>query len=232
MTVLAALAAAVCCSSPWWLPAGGHWLDVGQRPEAADYCLVLSGDVESRPFAGAALYRHGFVRSQIWLTRAAMPDTPLAERGEANKKAKRILTVLGVPADRIVELSGECQSTFDEAKVLSRAIAEHPTATVNVVTSNFHTRRARWIIRTVLGPTADRVRYVSVPTDYYDADCWWKSEEGFATYSKEFLKIGFYELRYGWAGIWLGAVALLVFAIWLVRRLHSRQGMATKPAIG
>lgn len=209
----------------------GHWLDVGRPVKPADYCLILSGDEESRPFAAAALYRHGFVRSQIWLTRAAMPDTPIAERSEANDRARRILTVLGVPADRIIELPGECRSTFDEAKVLARAIAEHPAATVNVVTSNYHTRRARWIIRTVLGSTADRVRYVSVPTDYYDADCWWKSEEGFATYSKEFLKIGFYELRYGWTGIWLGAIALLAVAYWLIRRLRPQRGMATKPAI-
>lgn len=220
--LLAALLAAMYGSSGWWLPAAGHWLNVGEMPRRCDYCLVLSGDVESRPFAAAALYRREFVRDQIWLTHAVMADTPPADSGAPNSVAKRILTVLGVPADRIVELPGDCSTTYDEALVLARAMAKHPTATVNVVTSDFHTRRSRWIIRRVLGSDAERVRYVSVPTDYFDADCWWKVESGFTTYTKEFLKNIFYRLRYGWGGVWIAVILIAVGAAWALRRLRKR----------
>ncbi len=231
MLVIAAVGAAVCFTlyftSGWWLPAAGRWLDAGETPRASDYCLVLSGDYESRPFVAAALYRKGFVRSQIWLTHAAMADTLPADSEESNNRAKRIFTALGIPPERVVELPGDCVSTFDEAGVLARAMADHPTATVNVVTSNYHTRRARWIIRRVLGPSADRVRYVSVPTDYFDADCWWKVENGFTTYTKEFSKTAFYLLRYGWGGVWIALIVAAATAIWLARRMRRRN---TTPA--
>jgi uncharacterized SAM-binding protein YcdF (DUF218 family) len=206
----------------WWLRAAGRWLDVGETPRISDYCLVLSGDYESRPFVAAALNRRGFIRKQIWLTHPAMADTPLAESDEPTHRAKRILTALGVPPDRVVELPGDCISTFDEAVVLARAMAEHPTATVTVVTSNYHTRRSRWVIRRVLGSSADRVGYVSVPTDYYDADCWWKVEEGFTTYMKEFSKTIFYYLRYGWGGVWIALFVSAAAIGWAVRRRRRR----------
>jgi uncharacterized SAM-binding protein YcdF (DUF218 family) len=214
-------------TSGWWLPAAGRWLDVGEIPRRADYCLILSGDEQSRPFAAAALYRRGFVQNQIWLTQTAMPDTPVAERQAANKRVRRILMLLGVPAERIVELPGECTTTFDEAGVLARALESHPTASVNVVTSDYHTHRARWTIQHVLGKRAERIRYVSVPTDYFDAGCWWKNEEGFTTYSKEFLKTGFYSLRYGWAGVWAIAIVLGAAAWRIVRRYRRRRDFSS-----
>jgi len=224
----AAIIAVLYVTSSWWLPAAGRWLDVGETPRISDYCLVLSGDYESRPFVAAALYRRGFVRSQIWLTHTAMADTAPAEAEDSNNRAKRILTVLGVPPARVVELPGDCASTFDEAAVLARTMAEHPTATVTVVTSNYHTRRTRWVIRRALGSSADRARYVSVPTDYFDADCWWKVEEGFTTYTKEFSKTVFYFLRYGWGGVWIALFVSVAAIGWVVRRRRRR---AIIPAI-
>jgi uncharacterized SAM-binding protein YcdF (DUF218 family) len=222
----AAVVAVLYIGSGWWLPAAGLWLDVGETPRASDDCLLLSGDYDSRAFVAAALYRRGFIRNQIWLTHATMPDTG-AESGESNDRARRILTALEIPPNRVVELPGDCTSTFDEAAVLARAMAEHPTATVTVVTSNYHTRRARWIIRRELESSADRVRYVSAPTDYYDAGCWWKVEEGFTTYSKEFLKNAFYLLWYGWGGVWIVAFAAVAFAWSVVRRMRRQRTAGT-----
>jgi uncharacterized SAM-binding protein YcdF (DUF218 family) len=224
--IFAVLCFTLYFTSGWWLPAAGRWLDVGETPRQSDYCLILSGDYESRPFAAAALYRRGFIRDRIWLTHAAMADTAPAETEVSNDRAIHILTKLNIPRNRIVELPGDCASTFDEAAVLARAMAEHPTATVSVVTSNYHTRRTRWIIRRVLGSSADRVRYVSVPTDYFDAACWWKIDQGFTTYTKEFLKNAFYLLWYGCGGIWI-AVFVAAIAAWsMVRRSRSRSTTA------
>ncbi len=112
--------------------------------------------------------------------------------------------------------------------MLGRALAEHPNATVTVVTSNYHTRRTRWAIGRVLDRDAERVRFVSVPTDYFDADCWWRVEEGFATYMKEYLKLPFYWVRYGWGGVWIGGAAVL--ALWFGwRRNRKRLAASTTP---
>ena len=223
--IVAALCAILYCTSGWWLPAAGRWLDVGESPRASDYCLVLSGSYESRPFAAAALFHRGFIRRQIWLTHTAMGDADATDSADANNRARRILSTLGIPPDRVVELPGPCRNTFDEAEVLARAMADHPTATVNVVTSNYHTRRARWIIRRVLGSNAERIRYISVPTDYYDAGCWWKVETGFSTYLKEFSKNIFYLLWYGWGGVLIVAIVAAATLCLLMRRMKKRRNV-------
>ena len=195
-----------------------------------DYCLVLSGDYESRPFVAAALFRKGFIRRDIWLTRVA-GDKPAPNGLDSPAAARRILTTLGIPDGRITALRGDCASTFDEAKSLQRMLATRPDATVAVVTSDYHTRRSRWVFRQVLGAAADRLEFVSVPTDYYNADDWWQVEEGFATYSKEFLKLPFYYIRYGWGLAWIALAAIVLAGAWWIRGAvrRSRARRSSRP---
>jgi uncharacterized SAM-binding protein YcdF (DUF218 family) len=130
---------------------------------------------------------------------------------------------LGVPNDRITVLEGACVSTFDEAQSLERMLATHPNATVAVVTSDYHTRRSRWVFRRVLGDRANQLQFIAVPTDYFNAENWWRVEEGFASYSKEFLKLPFYSLRYGSGLVWLSLVATVIAGLWLARRIRRRR---------
>jgi len=220
------IAEALYASRGWWLPAAGRWLDIGEPPATTDYCLVLSGGYETRPFMAAALFRRGYVRRQVWLTHVPPESGGPLPNMSANAAVKKLLAKLGVPADRIAVLEGTCTTTFDEAQALARRLESEPEATVTVVTSNYHTRRSRWIFRQVLGSRAERVRFVSAPTDGFSAECWWQVEEGFSTYTKEYLKFAFYLVRYGSAGIWIaaGVVALVGYRIW--RRLRRRGRVA------
>ncbi len=189
----------------------GHWLDVGTAPSPTDYCLVLSGDFESRPFVAAALYAKGYIRRDVWLTHAKTGQ-PVAGEPGPEAAARKILVALGTPAERIAVLNGDCESTFDEAQVLANRLSSEPSATVTIVTSDFHTRRSSYIFRKVVAEQADRLRFVSVPTDYFNADNWWTSEEGFSTYSKEILKLPFYFIRYGGGWIWIAVGCVAAFA--------------------
>jgi uncharacterized SAM-binding protein YcdF (DUF218 family) len=208
-------------TSSWWLPAAGRWLDVGEPPRIADYCLVLSGDFNARPFAAAALYRKGYVRHAIWLTRVAHAQPIFPWQFDSTAAAHRVLTTLGVPNDRIAVLDGDCATTFDEANALMSMLSRDPEATVAVVTSDYHTRRSRWIFRRLLGEQADRLQFISVPTDYFNADNWWTVEQGFVSYSKEFLKLPFYYLYYGWGLVWIILAATVIVGVWIVRRRRS-----------
>jgi uncharacterized SAM-binding protein YcdF (DUF218 family) len=216
---IAALGLALYTSCGLWLPAVGRWLDVGESPHVNDYCLVLSGDFESRPFAAAALYRKGFIRHGIWLTHIASTERVTPTGLDSDAAARRILTAVGVPDERITILDGACVSTFDEAESLERMLTTHPGATVAVVTSDYHTRRSRWVFRHVLGERADHLQFISVPTDYFNAENWWTVEEGFASYSKEILKLPFYYIRYGWGIVWIVLVLTAVGGLWLGRRI-------------
>jgi uncharacterized SAM-binding protein YcdF (DUF218 family) len=231
---VAVLGLALYASGSWWLPAVGRWLDVGETPRVSDYCLVLSGDFESRPFGAAALYRKGFIRHAIWLTHIASTERVSPTRLDSDAAARRILTTVGVPDDRIVVLDGPCVSTFDEAQSLERMLATHPDATVAVVTSDYHTRRSRWVFRHVLGDRADHLQFISVPTDYFNAENWWRVEEGFASYSKEILKLPFYYIRYGWGLVWILLISLTIVGLGIGRRMRRirQAGVGREASLG
>jgi hypothetical protein len=202
------------------LSAAGHWLDVGERSRPSDYCLVLSGDVQSRPFVAAALFDKGYVRREVWLTH---PESGQPMFGEPSPEAAEvaILKKLGVPASRIAVLDGDCESTYDEAVALAKKLAGDHSSTVTIVTSNFHTRRSRYIFEKTLAANGNSLHFVSVPTDYFTADNWWTTEEGVASYSKEFLKLPFYVVRYGNGWLWIVAIVGLSTAVVVWRRRTS-----------
>jgi uncharacterized SAM-binding protein YcdF (DUF218 family) len=66
---------------------------------------------------------------------------------------------------------------------------------VAVVTTGYHTRRARRTFRQVLGADAARVRFVAAPTDGFDETNWWRSEQGVRCYLTEYVKLGLHLLK-------------------------------------
>jgi uncharacterized SAM-binding protein YcdF (DUF218 family) len=223
--VAGALALAMFLSSGWWLSAAGRWLDVSEAPRVNDYGLVLSGDFNSRPFGAAALWRKGYIRQGIWLTHIESREHAACTGLDSDAAARRILVTLGIPDDRIAVLDGACVSTFDEAQSLARELTKHPDATVAVVTSDYHTRRSRWVFRHVLGDRANQLQFIAVPTDYVSAENWWTVEEGFASYSKEFLKLPFYWIRYGSGAVWILLAVLLIGGLRVGRRIRRRRAL-------
>jgi uncharacterized SAM-binding protein YcdF (DUF218 family) len=199
---LVALVVLAWLAPGWVLPPVSRYLDVTEEPHAADYVLVLNGDPESRPFAAAALVKVGLAR-EVLLTRQR-----LALESEASREGtvlteleltQRVLLVRGVPAGAVRVLPGEIASTFDEAEVVGKFLADRPEATVLVVTNTFHTRRARWAFRRVLGERAEQVRFVGVPRDGVDDEAWWSTGHGCVLCLSEYPKFLYYRLRYAFA---------------------------------
>jgi len=226
---LAILVLIAWLSRSWTLPRLGTWLDVGQPPVRSQYVLVLTGEPNTRPFAAAALLKHGLAEEAL-IMRVQTRD-PEEYYPSHHQQVRQVLLHCGVPDAAIHILDPEVVSTMGEAQNLAAFLAEHPAATVTVVTNDFHSRRARWAIRQAAGHNARRVAYVTVPLDMCDGTNWWKSEEGVATYVVEYGKLAFYGLRYG-HGLWwcLGAV-LLLGGLVLIGRLRFRFGRSAVPGV-
>jgi uncharacterized SAM-binding protein YcdF (DUF218 family) len=167
------------------LTAAGSWLDVGERlREPVDSVLILGGDADTRPFAAAAIMRSGWARQVL-----IVPTAP--EPGELSHQEllREILLRRGVAAEAVVELPGQVASTRDEARALGRYLERHPGQSVAVVTSDYHTRRARLIFTAQLGECARRVHFVAAPTERFTAASWWHYEQGWKMYAGEYLKL-------------------------------------------
>jgi uncharacterized SAM-binding protein YcdF (DUF218 family) len=174
---------------PWLLPLAGNWLDVSTPPCEVDDVLVLGGGADTRPFVAAALYKAGLARRVLLPTVAASPESLDGLMPDEHEVMRQVLLKRGVPADAIVLLPAEVDSTADEARALGRYLDEHPGRRVGVVTNNYHTRRARWIFRTELGERAADMPFFGAPNDHFDGNDWWRSETGCALYTNEFLKM-------------------------------------------
>jgi uncharacterized SAM-binding protein YcdF (DUF218 family) len=204
---------------PQLLRAMARWLDVGARPQRADYVMVLNGGEETRPFVAAALVNAGFARRVLVAGTALSPhmeDRIVPPDHEINK---RVLMQRGVAESDITILPGAAATTFDEATALAAFLVKRPRARVIVITNDYHSRRSRWIFARTLADRAEQVMLVSAPTDEFRLDSWWQDDEGFVTIGSEYLKLGFYVVRYGHFGYWLVAcIVLVLVGRWIRRR--------------
>ncbi|MGA2066061.1 MAG: YdcF family protein [Thermoguttaceae bacterium] len=218
----ACLLVAVVLARGRLLPAAAAWLDVGGPPERADAVLVLLGDPDTRAMTAAALVRGGWAPRVLLNTFA---PTEQDQRGivlPGHEIHRRMLLRCGVPAADIVLLDNRVHTTYDEVSGLADYLASRPDWRVLVVTDAPHTRRSRWVLRRILGDRASQTSLVSAATDKCRTDCWWQSETGFSFVLSEYLKLGFYAVRYGVAGYVGAAGAALAVAWWAYRRRRRR----------
>lgn len=181
--------------------------------------MVLVGDERTRPFVAAELVKEGWARSVIIAASAASPQSVDGVLPLSSEIVRKILISRGVPPERIVFLPVDAATTHDEAWALTDFLEDRPNARVLVVTSDYHSRRSRWIFLRTLAGRTDDVAFVSAPTDYFDFDSWWRDQWGTRAVASEYLKLAFYLMRYGHLLHWAAACLLLaVVAAWIRRR--------------
>lgn len=179
------------------LPPLARFLDVSEAPRRADYVMVLGGGYDTRPFVAAALVKAGLARRVLLPTFKQPPDPQDDLTSAEHVITQRVLVARGVPDDAIVLLPDVCASTFDEAQVLAKFLDTEPQSSVAVVTTSYHTRRARWIFqKKIAAEQFARVQFVAAPTEGFDETNWWRFEQGFGTYVNEYFKLGYYRIRY------------------------------------
>ncbi|HJN09210.1 MAG TPA: ElyC/SanA/YdcF family protein [Pirellulaceae bacterium] len=201
------------------LPPLADWLDVGISPTRADYIMVLPGHSETRPFVAASWVRLGLA-DQVLLPRTrSSGDIEDGIIPPTHEIEAAVMECCGLHKEQVVILPGESASTFDDAQALAAFIAGQPEARVAIVTSGFHTRRARWVFRQRIPELMDRIQFVSAPNPGFHAKRWWRTPRGLDTVCSEYLKLLFYWCKYGAGLYWMGGgVAGVMVATWIVRR--------------
>lgn len=172
------------------LVASASFLDVGEPPTHADLIHLLGGAIDSRPLVAADLYRLGFA-PRIFLSRVEETEASLLGVFPNETDATmEILRMKGVPDSAIVvvEIGSGASSTTDDARILARYLAKRPAERVLVVTSAYHTRRARWNLRRQLATVPVEIRMISAPDPKFSAEDWWTHEAGMLAITEEYLK--------------------------------------------
>jgi uncharacterized SAM-binding protein YcdF (DUF218 family) len=174
------------------------YLVVSDRLQPADIIFLLNSEVNTRPFYASDLYKQGLAPVIII---ARSEDSPTVDLGLVPNDTDidvGVMEKLGVPADKIIVLpvSGGVTSTFDEATALRRYIEVNDIHTVILVTSAFHTRRAKWIFDRELSGLPLTLEMAAAPYHGFNATNWWKSESGLITLNNEYVKLVYYFFKY------------------------------------
>jgi uncharacterized SAM-binding protein YcdF (DUF218 family) len=159
--------------------AGETWV-VEDPLDRADAIIVLSDDnfYADRAARAADLYRHGMAPIVVASGRRLRPYAGIAELMEHD------LIERGVPKDKIVRLSHNAENTKDEAQALAQQALERKWRSVIVVTSNYHTRRARYIFLHVF-PAQTQVRVSGAQDGDFDPQHWWQSRKSLKEFTRE-----------------------------------------------
>ncbi|HEV8383329.1 MAG TPA: YdcF family protein [Candidatus Acidoferrales bacterium] len=183
IVILAVLATLYLLRAPILRAAGGFWV-VEDSPEKADAIIILGDDnyQADRATRAAELYRAG------WAPRVVASGRFLRPYASVPELMQHDLSERGVPAGAIVRMPSFARNTREEAVVLRRLADRQHWRRVLVVTSNFHTRRARHIFVRVFRDSAD-VRVIAARDSGYDPADWWRSRSGIKAF---FLELGGY----------------------------------------
>lgn len=171
--------------------AGESWV-VEDSLDHADALLVLSDDnfFADRATRASELFRQKWAPVVVASGRRLRPTAGIAELMEHD------LIERGVPKDRIIRFAHDSDNTREEAQALSALVAEHNWHSVIVVTSNYHTRRSRYIFQRIF-PASVNVRLASARDGEYDPEHWWETRRSIKIFTHELggMLVAIWELR-------------------------------------
>lgn len=151
----------------------------------ADAIVVLGDDnfYADRATHAAELFRQGVAPVVVASGRRLRPNAGISELMQHD------LIERGVPKEKIIAFSQDADSTREEAQALAKLAGEHHWKSVVIVTSNYHTRRARYIFRKVL-PNSIAVSVASARDGDFDAERWWEKRRSIKLFAREIVGMG------------------------------------------
>jgi len=171
--------------------AAESWV-VDEPAAHADAIVVLGDDnfYADRATHAAELYRQGVAGIVVGSGRRLRPNAGITELMEHD------LVERGVPKDKIVRFGHDADNTAGEAEALAHLAEGRKWRSVIVVTSNYHTRRARYIFQKVF-PSSIRVSVASARDGDFDPERWWEKRKSMKLFVRELMGmcVALWEMR-------------------------------------
>jgi uncharacterized SAM-binding protein YcdF (DUF218 family) len=171
--------------------AAESWV-VDEPAAHADAILVLGDDnfYADRATHAAELYRQGVAPVVVASGRRLRPSAGMAELIEHD------LVERGIPKEKILRFTHDADDTLQEAQGLAKFSAEHRWKSVVVVTSNYHTRRVRYIFGEIF-PAGVAVSVASAHDGEFDPERWWEKRKSIKLFMRELMAMtaAHWELR-------------------------------------
>jgi len=174
LILLAVAVVALAVSYRLWLPLIGHALVHDDGPAPADIAVVLGGDYWGhRIETAAALVRRGFVPTVL------VSGPPGFYGAHETDLSIPFALRKGFPTKWFEPFPHDALSTKEEARVILAELRRRGVHRVLIVTSDFHTARARRIFlatEKAMGGGPE-IRMVSAPDEFFHPATWWRGRE-------------------------------------------------------
>ncbi len=151
--------------------AAESWV-INEPGTKADAIIVMSDDnfYADRAMEASQLYRQSVAPVVVASGRRLRPTADLSELTEHD------LIERGVPKEKIVRFPNDAESTIDQVRLVSQFAAEHNWRKLVVVTSNYQTRRTRYIFEKI-APAGTEVSIASARDGDFDPEHWWEKHK-------------------------------------------------------
>jgi uncharacterized SAM-binding protein YcdF (DUF218 family) len=176
------IAAALLLTRDAWLTGLAQFLVRMDAPARADAVVVLAGDPDGfRVLTAADLVRRG------------LAPRALVSSGEAvygiyeSELAIRFAIGRGYPAEYFEPVNTGANSTAEEISRLLPELRRRGCRRVLLVTSDYHTRRARAIFERLAGGQP-QVLVIGAPAPPFAPASWWRTRPGRKIFLQEWLK--------------------------------------------
>jgi uncharacterized SAM-binding protein YcdF (DUF218 family) len=185
--------------------AAESWI-VDEPVDRADAIVVLSDDnfYADRVTRAAELMREGRAPVVVASGRRLRPYAGIAELMQHD------LLERGVAKETIISFPQDADNTREEAESLVPLVQQKGWHSIIVVTSNYHTRRARYIFEKVF-PQGVVIHVASARDGDFDPQQWWQKRKSWKELTREF--------------------AGMVVAVWELRGQHTTKG-ASQSLVG
>lgn len=172
--------------------AGNFWV-VDDGPAASDAIVILGDD----NYAGDRATRAAEELKAGWAPRIVASGRYLRPYASIAQLEQHDLLDRGVPASAIIPFAHRAENTREEGQALAKFLSGHGWKRIIVITSNYHTRRARYILERVLPPGTE-LRMLSANDTDYDPDNWWRTRRGTKIFFHESVGmiVAMWELRH------------------------------------
>ena len=170
----------------------GESLVVEDPLEKSDAILILSDDnfYADRATRAAELYRQKLAPVVVASGTRLRPNAGISELMTHD------LIERGIPRENILPFPQDADNTKEEAQFLRKLVQEKYWKNVIVVTSNYHTRRARDIFGKIFANSVT-IRMAAARDADYDPEHWWEQRKSVKRYFHEIvgLVVSWWELR-------------------------------------
>jgi uncharacterized SAM-binding protein YcdF (DUF218 family) len=171
------------CAADFLWKSGDFLVRPDPPVEHVRWAAILAGegrDME-RSEAAANLFQEGRFDSLI------LSGPRIFKTHHESEFSEEFLLSKGIPRNRLFQLPNESTSTREEADFLIRQARLLGVDTLLIITSNFHTARAKRIYRKLAGGYPV-VRVYASETSYFDPKAWWASRLARETWLIEWIK--------------------------------------------